>query len=198
MVYVSRSRLGRGSLTNFSIIFGIQNRRSGGHFRSEKNIQKWVRLPPPKRDLVTQTTYGLQTWQRGIYVQWSIHPPSLVMVRGLLGQDSWRQSSVVCEKHAFSLLWNRTREPRALDAFQHHKRENQFCFLSSGTIIVGLTIIIVPGNKTGLLTLWQVFSPGDVKKYSMSYWSIFERNLVGLAAFGSKFQRMANWPSFDF
>ena len=33
----------------------------------------------------------------------------------------------------------------------------------------------------------------------MSYWSIFERNLVGLADFaGSKFQRMANWPSFEF
>ena len=35
----------------------------------------------------------------------------------------------------------------------------------------------------------------------MSYWSIFERNLliVGLADFaGSKFQRMANWPSFFF
>ena len=33
----------------------------------------------------------------------------------------------------------------------------------------------------------------------MSYWSIFEGNLVGLADFaGSQFQSMANWPSFDF
>ena len=34
---------------------------------------------------------------------------------------------------------------------------------------------------------------------SMTYWSFFDRNLVGLVDFaGSKFQRMANWPSFDF
>ena len=34
---------------------------------------------------------------------------------------------------------------------------------------------------------------------SLRYWSIFERNLVGLADFaGSKFQRMTNWPRFDF
>ena len=33
----------------------------------------------------------------------------------------------------------------------------------------------------------------------MTYWSFFDRNLVGLVDFaGSKFQRMANWPSFDF
>ena len=33
---------------------------------------------------------------------------------------------------------------------------------------------------------------------SYYYWSIFGRNLVGLAKFaGSKFQQMANWPSFD-
>ena len=34
---------------------------------------------------------------------------------------------------------------------------------------------------------------------STCYWSIFERNLAGLADFaGSKFQRMANWPNFHF
>ena len=50
----------------------------------------------------------------------------------------------------------------------------------------------------------RLFLPGTSKMSpapSMSYWSIFERNLllVGLADFaGSKFQRMANWPSFDF
>ena len=34
---------------------------------------------------------------------------------------------------------------------------------------------------------------------SMSYWTIFERNSVELTDFaGSKFQRMANWPSFVF
>ena len=33
----------------------------------------------------------------------------------------------------------------------------------------------------------------------MSYWSIFERNLMELADFAcSKFQGMANWPTFDF
>ena len=51
------------------------------------------------------------------------------------------------------------------------------------------------------ITLGQAFS-GTLKKKtapSTRYWSIFERNLVGLADFaGSKFQRMANWPRFDF
>ena len=63
--------------------------------------------------------------------------------------------------------------------------------------------IIVPENKTGFFnTLTGFFSWGRWKTSpapSMSCWSIFERNLVGLADFaGSKFQRMANWPSFDF
>ena len=45
----------------------------------------------------------------------------------------------------------------------------------------------------------RLFLPGTVKNVSMSYSSIFERNLVELVDFaGSKFQRMANWPSFDF
>ena len=63
--------------------------------------------------------------------------------------------------------------------------------------------IIVPENRI-LKQFCQAFSPaGDVKKCpptpSMSHWSIFERNLVGLAdSAGSKFQRMDNWPSFDF
>ena len=47
----------------------------------KKLIHKWVRLPRPKRDLDTQTTYGPQTWQRGRYAQWSIHPLSLAMTR---------------------------------------------------------------------------------------------------------------------
>ena len=46
------------------------------------------------------------------------------------------------------------------------------------------------------------FSRGRFKMspaVSMSYWSIFQRSLVGLADFAcSKFQWMANWPSFDF
>ena len=62
----------------------------------KKFIQNWVRPPRPKRDLETQTTYDPQTWQRGLYAQWSIHPPSLVTIRALWGEDSWRQSSAVC------------------------------------------------------------------------------------------------------
>ena len=50
---------------------------------TRKLIQKWVRPPRLKRDLGTQTTYDPQTWRRGLYVQWSIRPPSLVMIRGL-------------------------------------------------------------------------------------------------------------------
>ena len=46
----------------------------------------------------------------------------------------------MCEKHVFSLLLNRTREARALCGFQHHKGENLFCFLFSGTISVGLIV----------------------------------------------------------
>ena len=62
--------------------------------------------------------------------------------------------------------------------------------------------IIVPENKTGFFNTVAGFSSRGRQKTSpapsMGYWSNF-RNLVGLAAFaGSKFQRMANWPSFDF
>ena len=38
-------------------------------------------------------------------------------------------------------------------------------------------------SETGLSTRWQTFCPGDVRKCPMSYWSFFERNLVGLADF---------------
>ena len=63
--------------------------------------------------------------------------------------------------------------------------------------------VIVREKKTAFLnTIWQALSPGDVKNVLCclkSYWSIFERNLVGLVDFaGSNFQRMVNWPSFDF
>ena len=57
-------------------------------------------------------------------------------------------------------------------------------------------------KKTGFFNiLTGFFSRGPWKMspvVCMSYWSIFNRNLVGLADFaGSKSQRMANWPSFD-
>ena len=64
--------------------------------------------------------------------------------------------------------------------------------------------IIVPENNTGFFnTLAGFFSRGRKKTSlapSMSYWSIFERNIVGLLAdfARSEFQRMANWPSYDF
>ena len=59
--------------------------------------------------------------------------------------------------------------------------------------------IIVPENNTGFFnTLAGFFSRGRKKTSlapSMSYWSIFERDPVGLDDFAcSKFQRMANWP----
>ena len=44
-------------------------------------------------------------------------------------------------------LLNRTREARALCGFQHHKRDNLFCILFSGTIIVGLTAEKEKNNK---------------------------------------------------
>ena len=50
---------------------------------------------------------------------------------------------LVCTKGTFfPLLLNRTREAIALCGFQHHKGENLFCFLFSGTIIVGLIEIL--------------------------------------------------------
>ena len=56
-------------------------------------------------------------------------------------------------------------------------------------------------TKNNFSTLWQAFSPGDVQKRPLLPQSAigqFSRTLVGLADFaGSKFQRMANWPSFD-
>ena len=49
----------------------------------KKIIQKWVRLPRPKRDLETQTTYGPQAWERGLSAEWTIRYPSLVVTRVL-------------------------------------------------------------------------------------------------------------------
>ena len=60
------------------------------------------------------------------------------------------------------------------------------------------------GKKSRIfINTWAGFSLGDVQNMSPAVstncWSIFERNLVRLVDFaGSKFQRMANWPSFDF
>ena len=70
-----------------------------------QKVKSWVRPGRSKRDLETQTTYGPQTWQRGLYAQWSIHPPSLVMIGGLCGDNSGRSSRAVYEKHVlFAVL----------------------------------------------------------------------------------------------
>ena len=59
-------------------------------------------------------------------------------------------------------------------------------------------------SETGFFnTLAGFFLPGTLQvspAVSMSYWSIFERNIVGLLAdfARSEFQRMAHWPSYDF
>ena len=128
------------------------------------------------------------------------------MIRALWGEDSWRQSSAVCEKHVFLAVradfGTEQEKPELCVGF--NKGENLCWFPFSDPIIVGLRpTIIVPENKTGFFnTLEGFFSRGRLKMspvVSMSYWSIFERNLEGMADFaGSKFQRMANWPSFDF
>ena len=138
MVCVSRSRLGRGSLAHFCIIFRSEMTSCSV---SQKVYTNWVRPPRSKRDLETQTTYGPQTWQRGLR---SVeHTPSKFghdpcpVRRGLV-------AAVKCcvRKSRFfrcpGRLWNRTREDRALCGFQHHKGENLFCFLFSDPIVVGL------------------------------------------------------------
>ena len=51
-------------LTHFCI--NVLRCRTQDRFLSEKDIQKWVRLPRPKRDLKTQITYSPHTWQRGL------------------------------------------------------------------------------------------------------------------------------------
>ena len=56
----------------------------------------------------------------------------------------------------FSPLLNRTREARALCAFQHHKGENLFFFLFSYPVIVGLRGVVLiianmPRNVTSYL-----------------------------------------------
>ena len=58
--------------------FGVLTPTQGSgcsHFRSEN---KHLRLPRPKRDLETQTTYGPHIWRRGLSVLWSIRSPSLM------------------------------------------------------------------------------------------------------------------------
>ena len=70
-------------------------------------------------------------------------------------------------------------------------------------VFIANTLISFQKTTHDFSTLWQTFSPGDVEKRRLlrqcaKIWSFFERNLVGLADFaGSKFERMANWPSFD-
>ena len=92
--------------------------------------------PPPHatRDLETQTTYDPQTWQRGLYVQWSIRPRSLVMIRDLSGEDWWRQSSAVCEKHVFSAAVDENERNQSLVWVSTPQREKPyqyvFCFRS--------------------------------------------------------------------
>ena len=64
-------------------------------------VRDWVRPPRPTRDLETQTTYGPQARQRGLYTQWSMHRPRLGMIRALRGEDSLQRSRAVCEKPVF-------------------------------------------------------------------------------------------------
>ena len=60
---------------------------------------------------------------------------------------------VLCAKSTFfslfgHLLWNGTKEARALCGFQqHHKGGNLFCLLFSDPIIVGLIYGKRPGNR---------------------------------------------------
>ena len=81
-------------------------------------IQNWVCLPRPKRDLDTRTTYGPQTWHRGLYAQWSIHPPSLVISMPCEARTRGG-SKLLCAKSTFFFrcpgrLWNRTERSQSL------------------------------------------------------------------------------------
>ena len=79
----------------------------------KKLIQEWPRPPRTKRDLETQTTYSPQTWQRGLYAQWSIHLPKFG--RGPCPVRRGHVAAVKCSvrKPRFlrcpDRLWNNTR-----------------------------------------------------------------------------------------
>ena len=82
--------------------------------------QKWVRLSCLQRHLETQAINDLQTWQRGLPEQWSIHP----------GKSLAR--SVPSE--ARSQSWRRLmRETHPCFLPPHRFRENQLGNSSEGT-----------------------------------------------------------------
>ena len=58
--------------------------------------------------------------------------------------------------------------------------------------------IVVPEKQSKVFQHFgRLFIPSPA--VSMGYWSIIERNLEGEPdSEGSRFQRMANWPTFDF
>ena len=57
--------MGREGLIHFRINF-CDTEQEVISDRKYISIRKWGRLPRPKRDLETRTTYGPQTWQRGL------------------------------------------------------------------------------------------------------------------------------------
>ena len=130
MICVLRSRSRPGSLTHFRMYFSDRKRSCVLH---RKYVDTEMgRAPCPKRDLETQTTHGLQTWQRGLCVHTSstlCHNPCPVK-RGTV-------VAVKCcvRKARFfrfpNGLWNRTREALALCGIPNHKGETLlvFCFL---------------------------------------------------------------------
>ena len=107
----------------------------------------------------------------------------------------------MCEKHVFPASVEQNERSQSLVWVSTPQRDNLFCFLFSGTIIVGL---IVPENKTGFFIFQhfgRLFLPGTLKNVPFSRNERlvnFREESNGIGRFCSlEFQRVGNWPSFD-
>ena len=133
------SRFARGSLTHSCIVFSWSETTScsvsqkvgtelGQDPTSQARDRDTDHLRPS--NLAARTLRSVE------------HTPSMFGYDSCRGEDSWRQSSVVCEKSTFFSLSRQAVEhnkrSQGLVWFQHHKGENLFRFLFSDPIIVGL------------------------------------------------------------
>ena len=105
----------------------------------------WVRPPRPKGDVETQTTYGPQTPKRGLYAQWGIHPPRLVINVPCEGRRTRDSSQVLRPKGTFFSLSGQAlkqdKGSHSLEWVSTPHRGKTVLLLCSDSIIVGLNKI---------------------------------------------------------
>ena len=131
MACVSRSRLGRGRLTQFWINF--LRYRTGGHFRSEKKNHPEMGQAPTSQSRPRDTDHLRPSNLAARTLSLVEHALSKFSgdpcpVRRVLSNSSYL--SLCAKSTFFPLLLNRTREARALCGCQHHEGVTCLVFCS--------------------------------------------------------------------